>query len=98
MSEATRQPLFMQINVWRKISETQALRYNCLQDIETGQFRVATCDFVTPENESGNPQFRYFVEQTLADDPEDPEDPEPFQWFSSLQAAIADHDIEFDDV
>jgi hypothetical protein len=52
-------------------------------------------DFVTPENESGNSQFRYFVEQTLADDPEDPD---PFQWFSSLRAAIADHDTEFDNV
>jgi hypothetical protein len=94
MSEATGR-LGMQSSVWRKISETLALRYNCLQDIETGQFRVATADFVTPENESGNSQFRYFVEQTSADDPEDPD---PFQWFSSLRAAIADHDTEFDNV
>ncbi len=86
-------PLFKRMDVWRVLSRGRALRYNCIQNVETGLFRVCTADFVEPNTALDHDQARYFVEQVLAWDLSDQEQPE---WFESVEAAIAAHDLNFD--
>ncbi len=86
------QPLYKKIEIWRPFSTERALRYNCLQDLETGRYRVCTADFVEPGEGYIDSQARYFIEQLLATDPADPEQP---KWFDSPEAAIAAHDADF---
>jgi hypothetical protein len=85
-------PLFKRIDVWRPLSPDRALRYNCLENMETREFRVCTADFVEPGRPHDQAQARYFVEAVLAWDPTDPEQP---IWYASLDAAIAAHDDDF---
>jgi hypothetical protein len=85
-------PLFKRIDVWRPLSSECALRYNCLEDVATGKFRVCTADFIEPSILNDHDQARYFVEAVLAWDATDPEQP---SWYPSLDAAIAAHDRDF---
>jgi hypothetical protein len=87
------QPLFKKIEIWRPLSAERALRYNCVQDLSTGRFRVCTADFVDAGQATNRGQARYFIEQLLASDLADPEQP---HWFDSLEAAIAAHDADFE--
>jgi hypothetical protein len=86
--------LFRRIDVWRPLSPERAIRYNCIEDVRTGLFRVCTADFVDPGAAMAQDQARYFVEAILAWDWEDPQQP---QWFHSVEVAIADHDACFAD-
>jgi hypothetical protein len=88
------QPLFKRFDVWRRLSPERALRYNCIQNVETGLLRVCTADFVAPAGALDRDQARYFVERILEWDPNDPEQPE---WFNSVEAAIAARDADFAD-
>lgn len=85
-------PLFRRVEVWRPLSEERALRYNCIQDIKTGGYRVCTADFVEPGGALDADQARYFVEALMTWDPDDEEQPE---WFPTVEAAIAAHDEDF---
>jgi hypothetical protein len=85
-------PLLKRIDVWRPLSSGRALRYNCLEDVATGRFRVCTADFIEPGRPHDREQARYFVEAVLAWNPTDPEQP---TWYPSLDAAIAAHDADF---
>ena len=86
-------PLLKRIDVWRALSSERALRYNCVQNLQTGLFRVCTADFVEPGDRYGIDQARYFVEQVIGTDADDSEQPE---WFKSLEDAIAAHDADFE--
>jgi hypothetical protein len=87
-------PLFKRIDVWRPLSSERALRYNCLEDVATGKFRVCTADFVERELLHDRDQAGYFIEAVMAWDPADPDQP---SWYATLDAAIAGHDEEFSD-
>ena len=84
--------LLKRIDVWRALSSERALRYNCVQNLDTGLFRVCTADFIEPADASDRDQARIFIEQVIGQDADDPEQPE---WFESLEAAIAAHDADF---
>ena len=85
--------LLKRIEVWRALSTTRALRYNCVQSIETGQFRVCTADFVEPGGTLDADQARYFVERILDWTSDSAEQPE---WFCSVESTIAAHDKAFE--
>lgn len=87
------EPVFRKVEVWRRLSGERALRYNCIQHVQTGEFRVCTADFVDAGAALDQDQARYFVEAFLACDRNDPE---PQDWFGSLEAAIAAHDEAFE--
>lgn len=85
-------PVFRKLEVWRRLSDERAIRYNCIQHVQTGEFRVCTADFVDASGSLDPDQARYFVEAFLATDRNDPEQQD---WFGSLEAAIAAHDEAF---
>ncbi len=82
-------PTYRKIEAWRVSSENSAVRYNCLQNISTGEYRVCTVDFVYVDGTHERDQARYFLEVLTADDAKKSE---PLSWFTSLESAIADHD------
>jgi hypothetical protein len=87
------EPLFRKVEVWRRLSGERAIRYNCIQHIQSGEFRVCTADFVEGSATSDCDHSRYFVEAILASDQGDPELQD---WFDSLEDAIAWHDEAFE--
>lgn len=86
-------PVFRKLEVWRRLSSERAVRYNCIQHVQTGEFRVCTADFVEASGALDQDQARYFVEAFLATDRSDSE---PQDWFGSLEAAIAAHEQAFE--
>jgi hypothetical protein len=86
-------PLFRRIEIWRRMSPDRALRYNCVQHLQTGEFRVCTADSVEPGASFNEEQARYFVENILDSDDEGRERQ---GWFGSLEAAIFAHDEAFE--
>ena len=84
-------PVFRKIEVWRRVTPQRAARYNCLQSVQTGEYRVCTVDFIDADGGGESAQLRYFVEAFLAI-----EWSEPGPWYGSLESAIADHDIGFE--
>jgi hypothetical protein len=88
-----REPLLLKHEVWRPLKNGEAMRYNCVQNVRTGEVCVVTADFVRPNNEEAGQQVCYFIEQVLAVDPTAPDDAR--SWFRSLDDAIAAHDQDF---
>jgi hypothetical protein len=86
-------PLLKKIEVWRAISETRAIRYNCLEDLSTSLFGVCTADYVEVGSALDQDQARIFVEQMLVWSTE--EQAEFKRWFNSVDEAINDHDKAF---
>lgn len=86
-------PILRRIEVWRRHSPSRAICYNCVENLQTGRFRVCTADFVEPGAARDANQERYFVEQIVDWSPDDPEQPE---WFETLEEAIAAHDADFE--
>jgi hypothetical protein len=87
------EPLYRKVEVWRRLSAERAIRYNCIQHLQSGEFRVCTADFVEAGRALDQVQSRYFVEAILACDRLDPE---PQNWSGSLEGAIAAHDEAFE--
>jgi hypothetical protein len=56
----------------------RAIRYNCVENFETGGFRVCTADFIEPGVARDANQETLFTQQILDWAPDDPEQPE---WF-----------------
>jgi hypothetical protein len=81
---------FKKFEMWRRLSAERALRYNCLQNLVTGEYRICTVDFVDPNGVDEHNQSRYFVQAFLAIDMN-----APGPWYGSLEQAIADHDVAF---
>ncbi len=88
-----REPLLLKHEVWRPLKNGEAMRYNCVQNVRTGEVCVMTADFVRSNNEEGDQHARYFIEQVLGCDPTAPDDTR--SWFRSLDDAIAAHDHAF---
>lgn len=84
--------MLKKVEVWRALSPVQAVRYNCVQNLESGLFRVCTADFLTPDASHDSEQARYFIENILEHSPDSVEQPE---WFDTVEAAIEAHDRDF---
>jgi len=74
------------------VSDCRAIRYNCVQSLSSGLFRVATADFIEHPPPHRDHHQLYFV-GAIAWDPADPEQPD---WHETLEAAVAAHDAEFE--
>jgi hypothetical protein len=86
------EPLYVKVEVWKRLSAERAIRYNCIQHIQSGEFRVLTADFVEAGGAQDQVQHGYFIDAILACDRSDPG---PQSWSGSLEGAIASHDEEF---
>ncbi|HEX4304183.1 MAG TPA: hypothetical protein VHZ78_15405 [Rhizomicrobium sp.] len=84
--------LFRQFFVWKWLSEREALRYCCFENLETGRFCVQNVDFIhLPPNETSlRQQERMIAELFIETSPL-----ERAQWFDTVIAAIAAHDSDF---
>lgn len=87
--------LFKEIHVWRRINETMATRYTCLQNLRDKRYKVQSLDFFH-ENAVGD-QSRYFQEQFLELLLETLPT-ERGRWFTTLEAAISAHDAAIGNV
>lgn len=83
------EPLYRKIEVWRRLSAERAIRYTCIQHLQSGEFRVCTRDIIEGGGGSDRDHYRSFVEAILACDRLDPT---PQDWSGSLEQAIALHD------
>ncbi|TFZ57598.1 hypothetical protein E4V01_14975 [Methylorubrum sp. Q1] len=85
--------LLKQITVWRKLSPSRVIRYNCMKNLHTKKFRVYSCDFVEPDLQYSDLQERTLVETILMWNPEKKGEP---KWFDDLEEAILAHDRDFE--
>jgi hypothetical protein len=84
--------LYKAISVWRRISDTSAIHFNCLENLASKKFAVQSADFFyLPITEdqiiSFEKQYLEFLIETSPD--------ERCEWFESLGDAIAAHDRDF---
>ena len=51
-------PMFKAIDVWRRVSDSEAVRYRCFQCLQTGKYSVQSADFYRlPENPAQSDQL-----------------------------------------
>lgn len=84
MSELYREEI-----VWRRINETEAVRYACFQNLRTGRYCVQAADFVRPALGDTDWQARNRLELLLEGQLE------ACEWHDSLVAAIKAFDEGF---
>lgn len=84
--------MYRRVDVWRRLSSIECVRYCCLEDLELGRFCIQSADFFRlPVNtERISNAEKQFVELLVDVDPR-----ERCNWFGSLQEAIAAHEQEF---
>jgi len=84
--------MYRAVEVWAHMSESQAVRFRCFQNLRTGMFSVQSSDFyalpVNPE------RFRQHEEQYLQLFIESPPDKRSSA-FPTLEAAIEAHIASF---
>jgi hypothetical protein len=84
--------MFKAIDVWKRISDSEAVRYRCFQCLQTGKYSVQSADFYRlPENLAQSDQLeRQHVELFVQQAPN-----ERTGAYDTLEAAIAAHEAEF---
>ena len=85
---------FNEMMVWRRMSDTLAVRYSCVRNLHTNKYAVQSADhFYAPVNEVQiSSMSAQFVELFLEESPET-----RCNWFDSVEEAIHDHDVQFND-
>jgi hypothetical protein len=84
--------MFKAIDVWKRISDSEAVRYRCFQNLQTGEYSVQSADFYRlPRNPAQSDRLEQqhielFVEQA-------PD--ERTGSHETLEAAIEAHEAEF---
>jgi len=81
--------LYREILVWRRIAPTEAIRYACFEDLDTGRFCVQLADFVRlPHDNAGQARLRLelLLEGQL----------DACDWHADLKTAIAAHAALFE--
>jgi hypothetical protein len=77
---------YCEIVTWRRLSDSAAIRYICLQDLNTGSYAVAVADFFSdPRSSDAVPFDRRLAEQLAAAIGK-------FEWCSTLKDAMDVHD------
>ena len=83
--------LYREEIVWRRISDVEAVRYTCFQDLRTRRFCVQVADFVRlPPGEAdwqARNRIELFIEGQL----------DACTWCDDLETAIAAHDATFEE-
>ena len=85
-------PMFKAIDVWKRISDSEAVRYRCFQCLQTGKYCVQSADFYRlPENPAQSDQLdRQHIELFVHQVPD-----ERTGSCDTLEAAIEAHEEEF---
>lgn len=84
--------LLKELMVWRRLDDTSAVRYSCLNDLETGKYAVQSADFFRLP--LGEEQFRMFDKQ-FAELFIEISAHDRCEWYGSLQEAISAHERDF---
>ena len=79
--------LYRQIAIWKKISDSEAVRYNLIEDLSERKFAHQSMDFFTP---STTQEQILFLEKLFGDLMTHDLDGRP--WFNSIEEAIRDMD------
>ena len=84
--------LFREITVWKRVDKRQAIKFNCLEDMNLHKFVVQSADFFTlPLKKERFEEFdKQFVELFIEIKPSDRR-----KWFDSIEEAIAAHETQF---
>ncbi|ERP96996.1 hypothetical protein Q674_04060 [Acinetobacter sp. COS3] len=83
---------FQLIPIFNRISNQKIAEYGCLYCLETKEYAVLCTNFYSPS--SSNEDHAYFKKQTIELLLE--ESPQiRCKWFSSIEEAIDEHDLEF---
>jgi hypothetical protein len=84
--------MYRRIDVWRRLSATECVRYTCLEDLELDEFCVQSADFFhNPVNAGAlSGAENRFLELLMDIDPR-----ERCRWFGSLAEAISTHEQDF---
>lgn len=84
--------LYKSISVWRRINNTSAIHFNCLENMYSKKFAVQSADFFyLPITEDQIISFEKQYLELLIETPPD----ERCEWFESLEDAIAAHNRGF---
>jgi hypothetical protein len=80
---------YQEISVWKHISDSQAIRYNCFRNLKTGKYAIQSEDYYRlPVDEKQVRQFEsQFLELFIETQPS-----ERSTSFDSLEEAIKGHD------
>jgi hypothetical protein len=86
-------PMFKAIDVWKRISDSAAVRYRCFQCLQTGKYSVQSADFYRlPGNPNESAQLeRQHIELFIEQAPDGRSEA-----YETLEAAIEAHEAEFD--
>lgn len=84
--------MFKAMDVWKRISDSEAVRYRCFQSLQTGKYSVQSADFYrSPENRGQSADIeRQYVELFVEQAPD-----ERSGAYQTLQVAIEAHEAEF---
>ena len=84
--------MFKAIDVWKRISGSEAVRYRCFQCLRTGKYSVQSADFYRlPGNPAQSDQLdRQHIELFVQQAPD-----ERTGAYDTLEAAIDAHEAEF---
>lgn len=84
--------LFQLIPIFKRISDQQLAEYVCIYNLDTKQYAVLCTNFYN--STSSNDDHTYFkkltIELLLEESPKS-----RCKWFSSIQKAIEQHDLDF---
>src|SRR5664279_4816503 len=91
MDPNQRMKLFRQIPIWKRLDHKNAVRFNCIEDMETNQFAVQSADFFSIPIKSEHISYleKLFPERFIE------VEWEQRKWFASIEEAVADHENEF---
>lgn len=84
--------MFKAIDVWRRISNSEAVRYRCFQCLHTGKYSVQSADFYRlPEDAVQSSHLeRQHIELLIEQAPD-----ERAGAYETLEAAIEAHEADF---
>jgi hypothetical protein len=84
--------MFKAIDVWKRISDSEAVRYRCFQCLQTGKYSVQSADFYRlPGNPDRSAQLeRQHIELFIEQAPDGRNEA-----YETLEAAIEAHEAEF---
>jgi len=84
--------LFQLMPIFKRISDQQLAEYVCFYRLETKQYAVLCTNFYSPTSSTDDHAYfkKLTVELLLEESPQS-----RCQWFSSIQKAIEQHDLDF---
>ena len=84
--------MFKAIDVWKRINDSEAVRYRCFQSLQTGKYSVQSADFYRmPQNPAQCADLeRQHIELFIEQAPD-----ERSGAYETLEAAIEAHEAEF---